>query len=78
MKIIGNENDSLRAECSVLTDYFGIETIDEVLRARLGSIYSSKMANLNQNSGDKNNQLPYMSDNDDDRLETGNSGNNSQ
>ncbi len=55
MKIIGDENDSLRAECSVLTDYFGIDAIDEVLKARLGSIYSSKMATLNQNSGYKHN-----------------------
>ena len=47
MKMIGNENDSLRAECSVLTDYFGMQTIDEVLKARLGSIYNSKMTNLN-------------------------------
>ncbi len=79
MKIIGDENDSLRAECSVLTDYFGIEAIDEVLKARLGSIYSSKMGTLNQKKKKKLHQLPdFMENDDNDKLDTGNSGNNSQ
>ncbi len=71
MKIMGGEIDSLRTECSILTDYFGVETIDNVLKAKLGSLYSSKMA-LNHSRISEENSI-IEGDNKDP-----NSGNNSQ